>query len=174
MNTVKRIINIVTTIVIIITVLLVVMLAAVRIVGLTPYTVLSGSMEPTYHVGSIIYVKHIDPQELKVNEPITYVINGGTVVTHRIIEVIEEENGNELSFRTKGDANEIADGGIILESNVIGKPVFSIPFLGYIASVIQTPRGIVGTAGLCIIMILINIVVDILESLKKEEDKLEN
>ena len=58
MNTVKRIINIVTTIVIIITVLLVVMLAAVRIVGLTPYTVLSGSMEPTYHVGSIIYQKY--------------------------------------------------------------------------------------------------------------------
>ena len=171
MNTVKRIINIVTTIVIIITVLLVVMLAAVRIVGLTPYTVLSGSMEPTYHVGSIIYVKDIDPQELKVNEPITYVINGGTVVTHRIIEVIEGENGDELSFRTKGDANESVDGGLLTASNVIGKPVFSIPFLGYIANAIQTPRGIIGTAGLCIMMVLINIIVDILESLKKEEDK---
>lgn len=171
MNTVKRIINIVTTIVIIITVLLVVMLAAVRIVGLTPYTVLSGSMEPTYHVGSIIYVKDIEPQELKEREPVTYTLDGGTVVTHRIIEVIEEENDNELSFRTKGDANEIADGGLLLAGNVIGKPVFSIPFLGYIASVIQTPRGIICTAGLCIMMVLINIIVDILESLKKEEDK---
>lgn len=171
MNTVKRIINIVTTIVIIITVLLVVMLAAVRIVGLTPYTVLSGSMEPTYHVGSIIYVKDIEPQELKERDPVTYTLDGGTVVTHRIIEVIEEENDNELSFRTKGDANESVDGGLLTASNVIGKPVFSIPFLGYIANAIQTPRGIIGTAGLCIMMVLINIIVDILESLKKEEDK---
>ena len=72
MNTVKKIINIITMLVLIITVLLVVMLAAVRIVGLTPCTVLSGSMEPTYRVGSIIYVKDIDPQELKEKDPVTY------------------------------------------------------------------------------------------------------
>lgn len=174
MSTVKKIINIITTLVIIITGVLVVLLAGVRIVGLTPYTVLSGSMEPTYHVGSIIYVKDIDPQELKEKDPVTYVLNGSTVVTHRIIEVIEGENGNESSFRTKGDANEIVDGELLAASNVIGKPVFSIPFLGYIASVIQTPRGIIGTAGLCIMMMLTNIIVDILDSLKKDEDKLED
>ena len=49
-------------------------------------------MEPTYRVGSIIYVKDIDPQELKEKDPVTYVLNGSTVVTHRIIEVIEGEN----------------------------------------------------------------------------------
>ena len=174
MKVVKRLINIITTLVIIITVLLVVMLAAVRIVGLTPYTVLSGSMEPTYLVGSIIYVKDIDPQELKEKDPVTYTLDGGTVVTHRIIEVIEEDSEDELSFRTKGDANEIVDGGLLAASSVIGKPVFSIPFLGYVASVIQTPQGIVGTAGLCIMLMLINVIVDILGTLKKAEDKPED
>lgn len=174
MSVVKKIINIITSLVILIAVLLVVLLAGVRIVGLTPYTVLSGSMEPTYHVGSIIYVKDIEPKELRERDPVTYMLNGNTVVTHRIVEVIGGENENELSFRTKGDANEIADGGILLASNVIGKPVFSIPFLGYIASVIQTPRGIVGVVGFCIMLMLMNIIVEILGTLKKAEGKLED
>ena len=46
-----------------------ILLVGVRIVGLTPYAVLSGSMEPTYHVGSLIYVQKIDPAEITVGMP---------------------------------------------------------------------------------------------------------
>ena len=71
-------------------VLLAVLLAGVRLVGLTPYTVLSGSMEPTYHVGSVIYAKSVDPTTLKEGDPLTYRMGGDAIVTHRIVEVLEE------------------------------------------------------------------------------------
>lgn len=169
MNIVKKISNIITTIVITITVILAILLAGVRVVGLTPYTVLSGSMEPTYHVGSIIYVKDVNPRELKVNDPVTYTIEGGTVVTHRIIEVIEEENS--LQFRTQGDANKMADGGLLPAGNILGQPVFSIPYLGYVASVIQTKQGIAGIAGVCVVLVLITVIVETIGSLMKKEEE---
>ena len=59
-KTVKRIWNIMTSIIVGIAVLLAVALVGVRLVGFQVFSVLSGSMEPTYHVGSLIYVKNVD------------------------------------------------------------------------------------------------------------------
>ena len=46
-----------------------------------------------------------------------------------------------IRFRTKGDANDAEDGGLVHYKNVIGRPVFSIPYLGYVADYIQHPPG---------------------------------
>ena len=125
----------------------VVMLAAialvgVRLFGLTPYTVLSGSMEPTYHTGSIVYVKKVDYHDLKVGDPITFMLDEDTIATHRIVEVVpDEEEPETIRYRTKGDANDTEDGGLVHYKNVIGKPVFTIPYLGYVADYIQNPPG---------------------------------
>lgn len=116
------------------------LLVGMRIFGLTPYTVLSGSMEPTYHVGSLIYVKDADPADLDVDDPITYLINNKTVVTHRIIEVIYADDGvTKTAFKTQGDNNEDPDGEPVPAANILGKPVFSIPLLGYVIFYIQRP-----------------------------------
>ena len=48
------------------------LLVGARIVGLQVFTVLSGSMEPTYHTGSLIYVKKVDPYTIKEGQPITF------------------------------------------------------------------------------------------------------
>lgn len=77
---VKKTLNIITTMLVVIAVLLAVLLVGVRLVGLQPYTVLSGSMEPTYHTGSLIYVKEVEPEEVKVGQPITFVLNEDLVV----------------------------------------------------------------------------------------------
>lgn len=170
-----KVCNAITTLIIVIVAVLAILLAGVRLVGLAPYVVLSGSMEPAYHVGSVIYVKDIEPEELKVKDPITYTIEGGTVVTHRIIEVIQdEEQPNNLSFKTKGDANKDEDGTPVSADKIIGKPVFSIPYLGYLASVIQTPRGIIMTAGICIIPLLMTQIVSSIISLKKDDESSES
>ena len=58
-TTIKRIWNWVSSVLVGIVVLLAIALVGVRVVGLQPYVVLSGSMEPTYHVGSLIYVKSV-------------------------------------------------------------------------------------------------------------------
>ena len=52
-------------------VILAVLLVGTKLIGLTPYTVLSGSMEPEYHVGSVIYVTKVEPEELKERDGIS-------------------------------------------------------------------------------------------------------
>ena len=141
-KTVKRIWNQITTFFIAIVVILALLLIGARLIGLQVFTVLSGSMEPTYHVGSLIYVKNIDPYKLKSGDVITFMLNEDTVATHRIVEVVPDENNfTVVRFKTKGDANETEDGALVHYKNVIGSPVFTIPKLGYVANYIQNPPG---------------------------------
>ena len=140
-----------------IVVLLAIALVGVRLIGLEPYVVLSGSMEPTYHVGSLIYVKSVDYKDLKVGDPITYMLSQDTVVTHRIVEVLADgEDPNTLRYFTQGDANAVADGSSVHYKNIIGKPVFSIPYLGYVSNYIQNPPGkYVAISGGAILILLV-------------------
>ena len=87
----KKILNALTTIIVVMVVILAIMLVGVRLFGLQVYSVLSGSMEPEYPVGSLIYVKKVDYKELKVGDPITFLLDKDTVVTHRIIVVLVYE-----------------------------------------------------------------------------------
>lgn len=142
MRSVKRIWNGVTTILVAIVVILALLLVGVRLVGMQVFTVLSGSMEPTYHVGALIYVKKVDPMELEAGDVITFMLDEDTVATHRVVEVVpDEEDPSVIRFRTKGDANDNVDGGLVHYKNVLGTPVFTIPMLGYLASYIQNPPG---------------------------------
>lgn len=88
MRTLKRIWSLITTLVVVVMICLAILLVGVRVVGLTPYAVLSGSMEPTYHVGSLIYVKEVDPAAIEIGTPITFVVNEDLLVaTHRVVDV---------------------------------------------------------------------------------------
>lgn len=68
---VKKVWDIVSSVLVGLVVLLAVLLVGARLVGLQVFTVLSGSMEPTYHTGSLIYVKKVDPLTIKEGQPIT-------------------------------------------------------------------------------------------------------
>lgn len=138
----KTIWNVITGVIVAVVVLLAVAMVGVRLVGLQVFTVLSGSMEPTYHTGSLIYVKDVDYNELEVGNVITYMLSEDTVATHRVVEVVPDESDSTvLRFRTKGDANDAADGGLVHYKNILGSPVFTIPYLGYMANYIQHPPG---------------------------------
>lgn len=77
-------------------------LVAPRLLGYTPFAVLSGSMEPAYPVGSLIYVQPVEASSLRVGDAVTFVANDqGTVATHRVIDV----DGDSALLRTQGDAN---------------------------------------------------------------------
>ncbi len=147
----KKIYNIATTVIVVAVVVFAALLIGVRLFGVGVYSVISGSMEPEYPVGSLIYVKDAEPSEIKVGDVITFVLKNETPATHRVIG-IDEENQH---FLTKGDANDIEDAPVHF-NNLIGKPVFKIPYLGYIAYYIQHPPGmyIAISIGACLLLLV--------------------
>ena len=200
MKAFRRIWSVITTIVVILIVFLAIALVGVRVVGLTPYTVLSGSMEPTYHVGSLIYVKEVEPSEVEVGDPITFVVNEDLLVaTHRVVEIdvqtsrqqaIVDENGEAMVdaegnpiyeevpldepayyFTTKGDANDAVDGAQVYYKNLLGVPVFTIPYLGYLSSWIQTKKGMIISINVALILLLLTFLPDLLRSVDDEPKK---
>lgn len=140
---IKKIWNAFNTVVIVLAVILVLLLVGVRFIGMDICVVLSGSMEPAYHTGSVIYIKKdVDPEALQVGDPITFELNGGMLATHRIIELVPDEaDPSIVRFRTKGDANDVADGSLVEPADVVGTPVFTIPYLGFAVQYIQNPPG---------------------------------
>ena len=152
------VISTVSTIIVVIVVLLAVLLVGGRILGLKLYTVLSPSMEPTYRVGSVIYVKPVDPLTIEEGQAITFRLDGSTVATHRVIEVVRDSDN--VQFRTKGDANTSADGAPVESASVIGVPVFNVPYLGYVVNYIQHPPGLYVAAAVVVILLLLTILPD--------------
>ena len=130
--------NILTTILTALVVLAALFFVGARIAGLRVYAVLSGSMEPEYPVGSLIFVKAADPEAIREGDVITFRLSETLTATHRVIGVERGEDG-ALNFQTKGDANAAADARPVHEKNVVGRPVFKIPYLGYFASMVQNP-----------------------------------
>lgn len=159
-----RFINGIATTAVVIIVIMTILLVGIRVVGVQPYTVLSGSMEPTYHTGSLIYVKSVDPWELKAGDVITFMLDEDTLATHRIVEVVPDPtDSTTIRFMTKGDANEYADSMPVHYKNVVGTPIFTIPYLGYVANYVQNPPGLYVAIAICAIFILLAFLPDLFE-----------
>jgi signal peptidase len=102
--------------------------------------VLGGSMEPTIHVGSIVIVRSIKPEDVKVGDIIAFK-TGESKTIHRVIEKVVE--GGSFYFRTKGDANEDPDPWIVKPEDVLGILYLVIPYYGYLIWFARTPFGII-------------------------------
>ena len=156
--------------VVILAIFLAVAFVGVRLLGFQVYAVLSGSMEPDLPVGSLVYVKAIEPEKLEIGDDISFLIAEKTIVTHRIIDVIPDEaDPTVLRFQTQGIANDVADGNLVHYKNVIGKVAFHIPLLGYVSNFIQSTPGryiiLIGGS----ILILATFLPDILAPIWKKE-----
>ena len=94
--------------------------------GYKPLIVVSGSMEPNYKVGSILYYKEVSISDIKENDVITFETKNDSNVTHRVFEVTDE------GFVTKGDANLSPDTEIVTFDMVKGKVLdFSVSYIGF-------------------------------------------
>ena len=172
MKTVKKIWEGVTTILVALVVILAVLLVGVRLFGLQVFTVLSGSMEPTYHTGALIYVKEVDYKEIEPGQVITFMLDEDTIATHRVVEVVpDNEDPTVLRYRTKGDANDAEDGSLVHYKNVLGSPVFTIPYLGYLANFIQHPPGMYIAISVGAILLILVFLPDILFDDEEEKEK---
>lgn len=102
---------------------------------------LTGSMEPAIPVHSFIVTEAVDPESLQVGDIITFRSTEskleGALNTHRITSVYEE--GGQLMFHTKGDANAVEDSEPVSSINVVGKVVFISAALGTVVSLFSNP-----------------------------------
>jgi len=80
--------------------------------GWQRYAIVSGSMSGTYDRGTLVLDEVVPVADLKVGDVITYLPPSGAgpdhLITHRIAWIGKDQTGGRI-FRTKGDANQVAD-----------------------------------------------------------------
>ena len=97
-----------------------------RLFGINEFNVLTGSLTPTYPIGSLVFVQPKDPTTIRPGEVVSCIMNENIdIVTHR---VTANDYQNKMVY-TKGDANNTEDAPTLYE-NVVGVVVFSIPYVG--------------------------------------------
>ena len=120
--------------------------------GWKPFIVLSGSMETQISAGDLVVVKQVDTNTLKKGDIIAFKEND-IVITHRIDEIIQEENTTK--YITKGDNNNTQDVGYVLPEQVEGVYQFKVARLGNLAMFIQTPLGMIVCLSIPVIIIVL-------------------
>ncbi len=133
--------------------LLAVTLVGLRLLGLRPYVILSGSMAPAYPVGALVYVRPAGAESVSTGDAIAfYMEDGQTVAVHRVIGVDEAQ----ACFSTKGDANAAPDAAPVGFARLIGKPVLCVPYLGYAAAwLTRAPGMYIGAAAVLAMLVLL-------------------
>jgi len=109
-------------------------------------TVLSGSMAPAIKMGSVVMVKPVPSTgsgqaEYKIGDVITFGPMGRAKAptTHRIYDI--KITGNGPVYITKGDANNAPDTREVSQREVMGKVLFSVPYLGFAINTARKPLG---------------------------------
>ena len=111
------------------------------------YVVLSGSMLPHIEIKDIVVTKKVAAEELEVGDIITFIAPdsryGGISITHRILDKYYDETLGIYTYRTKGDANNVADGALVPNANILGKVILKIPKLGYLQDLLSSKGGLI-------------------------------
>ena len=166
---VKKICNILSTLVLLVLLAAAAVLLVPMLLGYKEMAVLSGSMEPTIPVGSLVYVKPVEATDLAVGDVCTYYLTDGeTFVTHRVMSIDSENQ----TLVTQGDANDTADGDIQF-SQVYGKAEFHLPYLGLAIQNIRTPVVIMTICGVVMLVILLNFIPAIIDAAEEEKQQKE-
>lgn len=112
----------------------------VNVLGYRMFIVLSGSMNPEFDTGSVVFVRDINPENIEVGDILTFKGESRTAntTTHRVVDIHDDDG---LNFTTRGDANEINDPNRLYPENVVGKVTLSVPYLGYLLKFAGSPTG---------------------------------
>lgn len=114
------------------------MVVVPRLSGATPYTVLTGSMEPGLPPGTLVVVKPTPATDLSAGDVITFQPYSGNpaVVTHRVDGIFYDAQ-SQMRIYTKGDANNVADDWVLVPEQVRGRVWYSVPQLGRVNSLLS-------------------------------------
>ena len=133
-----------------------------RAFGYMSFAVLSGSMEPELPVGSMVFVRQVEPTDIAVGDNATFYRSDGAVVTHQVYEI----NPATQVICTQGIANKNADGSIVHDaeqtpfSRVIGTVSLCIPYLGFVNAYCTTMAGLLVVVAVLALLVAASIVLD--------------
>lgn len=111
--------------------------------GIGAAVVQSGSMEPTYYKGDLLFVKA--QSDYSAGDIVVYQ-SEGILVVHRVIEI----DGGTVT--TQGDANNVPDKPFDV-SSIKGSVVGRIPGVGYVIDFLKTPLGILLLVGCAMLLV---------------------
>ena len=129
----------------------------------------SGSMEPAIKTGAVVIVKPADVYS--IGDVITFgsITKTTPPTSHRILDM--EVSEGQISYITKGDANEDPDGKPVAKMDVVGRVLFSMPFLGYVIDFARKPLGFALIIGIPAVVIVGDEVRKIVLEVKKLRSK---
>lgn len=107
-----------------------------RLAGMQPYAIISGSMEPAYPTGSLVYAEPAAGEDLQAGDVAAF-WHDEDVIVHRV-EAVDAEAGELI---TKGDANAEVDLRPVPYRQVLGRVVFSAPWVGYFLMAMGSTSG---------------------------------
>jgi signal peptidase I len=149
---------------------------APSILGYSVFRVMTGSMEPVIPTDALILVHEVDPSELEVGDIISFYSRDpsldGAVNTHRIVAI--DQSGEEYSFTTRGDANNIDDLYLTREEDLVGEVIFSSVAWGKAVRLLSNPLIFVPCVILPLaVMLILNLRRTILlaQKIAKEEEE---
>lgn len=130
----RKILNTGLTILSIVAICVVLSFLIMSLLGIRPFVIKSGSMEPLYPTGSICFVNtRISVDDLAVGDVVVYKESNDIRVMHRLIEV-------DGGYTLKGDAAATSKRVELTDDNLIGVTIYSSPMLGVAIRVITKYR----------------------------------
>ena len=134
-----------------------------------PLVVMTDSMYPEIHSGDLIICQVKDAEEVQVRDVISFFDpagNGTSVVTHRVIEIKNEDG--RIAFITQGDANNTADDRPVPAEKLVGVYHTRIAGVGNVIMFMQTTQGLL----LCVVLPIVLLMgYDMLRRRKFEKTK---
>ena len=124
--------------------------------GMLPLIVLTDSMYPVIESGDLIICHTEEPENIQTGDVIAFFDpagNGTTIVTHRVLEVTDQDG--QLAWRTKGDNNNTEDRLLVPADKLVA--VYEgtrIPGAGNVALFMQTTPGLI-ICVVCPILLLV-------------------
>lgn len=146
----------------------------VSILDTSVFRVVTGSMEPTLPVGTIILSRETSIEEIQEEDIICFRslqdYLDDAIITHRVVAIDQNEAG-EIELFTKGDANTVTDGYLVTSENLVGKLIWNSEEDDIVSSVmggVSNPMGLISLIILPCMLVSSWVMGDAVKSIRKE------
>jgi signal peptidase len=130
-----------TGVIVLVAALAVVLIVIPKVTGSVPLSVLTQSMEPSLPPGTLLVVRPVPVDDIRVGDVVTYQIASGqpAVVSHRVVGITTSSTG-QRTFVLKGDANDLPDSAPVTAPQIRGVLWYSLPGLGVVNQAVNGSR----------------------------------